>query len=147
MSRSSRGRAFHNFGAATWKDLSPSVSSVLNVGDARKIWPDDLRLYAPCDFQETKFWMYVGSMAWVALNANNKILKWMRCFNGSQCSSCLNNNKVKLLRKSVPQAYSTEHKWLLSVWLFNSVQLQISFAQFLVSLTWTALNLKNFSAM
>ena len=55
ISRSSRGRAFHNLGAATWKDLSPSVTLVLNVGDARKIPPDDLRLYAPCDFKETKF--------------------------------------------------------------------------------------------
>ena len=46
-----RGRAFHNLGAATWNDLSPSVALVLNVGDASKIPPDDLRLYAPCDFK------------------------------------------------------------------------------------------------
>ena len=31
ISRSSRGRAFHNLGAATWKDLSPSVALALNV--------------------------------------------------------------------------------------------------------------------
>ena len=75
-----RGREFHNLGAATWKDLSPSVTLVLNVDDASKIPPDDLRLYVPCDFKETKFWMYVGAIPWIALNANNKILKWMRCF-------------------------------------------------------------------
>ena len=46
-----RGRAFHNLGAATWNDLSPSVALVLNVGYASKIPPDDLRLYAPCDFK------------------------------------------------------------------------------------------------
>ena len=55
ISRSSRGRAFHNLGGATWKDLSPSVTLVLNVDDAKKIPPDDLKLYAPCDFKETKF--------------------------------------------------------------------------------------------
>ena len=55
MSRGSRGRAFHNLGAATWKNLSPSVTLVPNFGDARKIPLDDLRLYAPCDFKETKF--------------------------------------------------------------------------------------------
>ena len=41
ISRSSRGRAFHNLGGATWKDLSPSVTLVLNVDDAKKshlIW-------------------------------------------------------------------------------------------------------------
>ena len=42
ISRSSRGRAFHNLGAATWNDLSPSVALVLNVGDASKIPPHDL---------------------------------------------------------------------------------------------------------
>ena len=39
----------------TWKDLSHSVTLVLNVGDAIKIPPDDLRLYAPCDFKGTGF--------------------------------------------------------------------------------------------
>ena len=40
ISRSSRGKAFHNLGAATWKDLSPSVTLVLNVDDAiQKRWP------------------------------------------------------------------------------------------------------------
>ena len=34
------------------------------------------------DFKETDFWMYVGAIPWIALNANNKILKWIRCFNG-----------------------------------------------------------------
>ena len=46
-----RGRAFHNLGAATWNDLSPSVALVLNAGDASKIPPDDLTLYTPCDFK------------------------------------------------------------------------------------------------
>ena len=55
ISRSSRGRAFHNLGAATWKDLSPSVTLSLNVDNASKIPPDNLRLYVPCDFKETKF--------------------------------------------------------------------------------------------
>ena len=59
--RGSRGRAFHNLGTATWKDLSPSVTLVLNVGDASKIPPDDLRLYAPYDFKETKFRLNVCS--------------------------------------------------------------------------------------
>ena len=80
-------KSIRNLGAATWKDLSPSVTLVLNVDDASKIPADDLRFYVPCDFKETKFWMYVGAIPWIALNANNKILKWMRCFNGSQCSS------------------------------------------------------------
>ena len=87
ISQSSHRRAFHNLGAATWKDLSPSVTLVLNVGDASNIPHDDLRLYVPCDFKETKFWMYAGATPWIVLNANNKILKWMRCFDGSQCSS------------------------------------------------------------
>ena len=43
MSQSSRGSAFHNLGAATWKDLSPNVTLVLNVGNGRKIPPDNLR--------------------------------------------------------------------------------------------------------
>ena len=73
----------HNLGAATWKDLSPSVTLVLNVDDASKIPADDLRFYVSCDFKETKFWMYVGAMPQIALNANNKVLKWMRSFNGS----------------------------------------------------------------
>ena len=51
ISRSSRGRAFHNLGADTWNDLSPSVALVLNAGDASKIPPGDLRLYAPCDLK------------------------------------------------------------------------------------------------
>ena len=51
----SRGKAFHNLGAATLKDLSPSLTLVQNVGDASKRPPDELRLYAPCDFKETKF--------------------------------------------------------------------------------------------
>ena len=55
ISRSSRGRAYHNLGAATWKDLSSSVTLVLNVNDASKIPLDDLRLYVPCDFKKTKF--------------------------------------------------------------------------------------------
>ena len=42
------------------------------------------------DFKETKFWMHVGAIPWIAWNANNKILKWMRCFNGSQGSSDIN---------------------------------------------------------
>ena len=41
--------------AATWKDLSLSVTLDLNVDDASKIPPDELRLYVPCDFKETKF--------------------------------------------------------------------------------------------
>ena len=41
--------------AATWKDLPLSVTLDLNVYDASKIPPDDLRLYVPCDFKETKF--------------------------------------------------------------------------------------------
>ena len=89
MSRSSRGRAFHiNLGAATWKDPTPSVTLILNVDDVSKIPPDDinLRLYAPCDFKEIKFWMYVGAI--LALNA--KILKWIRCFDESQRSSYIN---------------------------------------------------------
>ena len=49
-----------------------------------------MRLYAPCDFEETKFLMYVRAMTQIALNANNKVLKWMRSFNGSQCSSYIN---------------------------------------------------------
>ena len=56
--RGSHGRALHNLGTATWKDLSPSVTLVLHVafGDAiAKIPPDDLRVYAPSDFKETKF--------------------------------------------------------------------------------------------
>ena len=53
MSRNSRGRAFHNLDIATWKDLWPSMTLVLNVADARKIPLDDLKLYAPCDFEET----------------------------------------------------------------------------------------------
>ena len=48
-------KSIRNLGAATWKDLSPSVTLVLNVDDASKIPPDDLRLYVPCDFKETKF--------------------------------------------------------------------------------------------
>ena len=56
ISRSSRGRAFHiNLGAATWKDLSPSVTLVLNVDDASTIPLGDLSLLAPCDFKETNF--------------------------------------------------------------------------------------------
>ena len=55
ISRSSRGRAFHNLGAATWKDLSLSVTVDLNVDAASKIPADDLRFYVPCDFKETKF--------------------------------------------------------------------------------------------
>ena len=86
ISRSSRRRAFHNLGAATCKDLSLSVTLVLNVDDASKIPADHLRFYVPCDFKETKFWMYVGAIPWIALNAKNKILKWMRCFSESQCS-------------------------------------------------------------
>ena len=56
MSQSLRGSAFHNLGAVTWKDLSPSVTLVLNVGDGSKIPPDNLRqyMYVPCDFRETK---------------------------------------------------------------------------------------------
>ena len=34
--------------------------------------------------------MYVVAIPWIVLNANNKILKGMRCFNGSQCSSYIN---------------------------------------------------------
>ena len=83
-------------------NLSPSVILVLNVDDASKIPPDDLRLYAPCDFKETKFWMYVGAIPWIALNANNKILKWMRCFNGSQCSSYISG--VIWLKRGAQQA-------------------------------------------
>ena len=43
MPQSLRGSAFHNLGAATWKDLSPSVTLVLNVGDGSKIPPDNPR--------------------------------------------------------------------------------------------------------
>ena len=36
-------------------NLSPSVTLVLNVDDASKIPPDDLRLNVLCDFKGTKF--------------------------------------------------------------------------------------------
>ena len=42
-------------------NLSPSVTLVLNIGDASEIPPDDLRLYVPCDFKETKFRLNVCS--------------------------------------------------------------------------------------
>ena len=48
-------KSIRNLGAATWKNLSPSVTLVLNVNDVSKIPLDDLRLYVPCDFKETKF--------------------------------------------------------------------------------------------
>ena len=66
-SRNSCSKAFHNLDVATWKDLLPSMTLVLNVGDARKIPPDNLKLYAPRDFKENNVWL--------CLNANNKILK------------------------------------------------------------------------
>ena len=55
-------KSIRNLGAATWKDLSPSVTLFLDVDDASKIPPDDLRLYAPFGFKESKFWMYVGAI-------------------------------------------------------------------------------------
>ena len=33
---------------------------------------------------------YVWAMLWTALNAHCKILKWMRCFNKTQCSLYIN---------------------------------------------------------
>ena len=50
-------KAFHNLDVATWKDLLPSMTLVLNVGDDRKVPPDNLKLYAPCDFKENNVWL------------------------------------------------------------------------------------------
>ena len=60
-------KAFHNLDVPTWKDLLSSMTLALNVGDTRKIPPDNLKLYAPCDFKENSVWL--------CLNANNKISK------------------------------------------------------------------------
>ena len=54
IARNSRGSPFQSLGAATVKDLSPSVILVLPLGVANNIPADDLRLYLPCCFTETR---------------------------------------------------------------------------------------------
>ena len=81
------GSSFHRCGAAAWNARSPGVASILPLGGSNKIPELDLRLYEDLCLINKRLLIYAGARPWMALKANNRILKCIRAGTGNQCNS------------------------------------------------------------
>ena len=70
IERISRGNTLQSAGAATWNDLSPKVTLLLEAGVGSNKPSEHLLI-------DTSSLEYIGANPWMALKTNSRILKLM----------------------------------------------------------------------